>query len=672
MPQMPLLVHFVFHPDSTASRELAVGVCRSLNHDAIVPGLDIPTVFVDCSEASPPADQGLDRAERSFVVVLADDHIVAGEEAAAWQEFVANIWKETRGTAHRFVPIQLSPNAWGFNDDLTEANVSFGRAFHEVAADRKCELVNRVVATELVRFLLNEGIGQQQTQAPVKFFISHAKQDLTLEPKVVNELKATLTADQPIEAWIDSGQIEVGSNFATEIEDGIKTSSLLAVLTDNYATREWCRTEVLLAKEHQRPIVVVDALQKFEVRSFPYLGNVPVVRWETGKPYRAIDLLIKESIRQLHTRLRLEQWREDADQITVRPPELATIGHAKDKNLLYPDPPLGAEETKLLDQLGINATTPLERMARNNSLDGKRIAMSMSESSDIEKYGFDELHMDNTIVELSRYLLIQGATLAYGGHTGKDGVTANLFELVRSHNQIDRTENVKPIVNYVGWPVPRPSLAKRADFNRVGQFQFMDRPEELTEADHEDFVPEPAYFPETKSALHRFAWSIGMTEMRTKQTSETCARIVLGGKTDITKRTVEPDGTTKDGWYKSRIPGLLEEVYVSARANQPVFLIGAFGGAAAMVIDIIEGKDRPEASWDFQKNAPHSEEMRQLYSERGIEWEGYEEIVDFLRQKGVSGINPLLTEDENLELFRTIDLMRMVELVLRGLNNLSD
>lgn len=48
-----------------------------------------------------------------------------------------------------------------------------------------------------------------------------------------------------------------GSKFAEEIRKGVSETSLLVILTDNYATREWCREEVMLAKEHQRPIAVV-------------------------------------------------------------------------------------------------------------------------------------------------------------------------------------------------------------------------------------------------------------------------------------------------------------------------------------------------------------------------------------------------------------------------------
>ena len=40
----------------------------------------------------------------------------------------------------------------------------------------------------------------------------------------------------------------------------------------------------------------------------------------------------------------------------------------------------------------------------------------------------------------------------------------------------------------------------------------------------------------------------------------------------------------------SRIPGVLEEIVLSVKAGQPVFLIGAFGGVAKLVIDLIRGK----------------------------------------------------------------------------------
>ena len=63
--------------------------------------------------------------------------------------------------------------------------------------------------------------------------------------------------------------------------------------------------------------------------------------------------------------------------------------------------------------------------------------------------------------------------------------------------------------------------------------------------------------------------------------------------------------------------------------------------------------------------------MRELYERRGLEWLDYPEITALMQRKGVAGINPLLTEAEHLELFRTVDPFRMVETILQGLNRLQ-
>ena len=93
-----------------------------------------------------------------------------------------------------------------------------------------------------------------------------------------------------------------------------------------------------------------------------------------------------------------------------------------------------------------------------------------------------------------------------------------------------------------------------------------------------------------------------------------------------------------------------------------------FGGVAKLVIDLIRGKDREEATWDYQKRAPFAPEMRALYEQRGIGWMDYPAIVSVFRDKGVEGINPSLGRDEQEELFETVDPYRMVELVLLGMS----
>jgi len=508
-----------------------------------------------------------------------------------------------------------------------------------------------------------------------------------MEPKVKEALTNYLKHDQPVRAWVDSGDIDAGSPFAEAIKQGIKDSSLLCVLTDNYSTREWCRKEIILAKLKQRPVVVVAAFNRQEVRSFPYLGNVPVFRWPCipakkkkkekeainhASAVAAVDLLLKETLRLLTSTVLLKQAAQMGDEISARPPELLSLLYAKDaKMVLYPDPPLGGEELVLLSETDVPTTTPLSRQATERPLKGQKIALSMSESTDIQRFGFDELHLKDAMIELSRYLLIKGVTLVYGGHLGDEGYTQVLFDLVRAHHSLEGMERIERIINTVGWPLPY-NQDLVAEFNHVARLKRIARPSDLNDCPGTEIADEVEAkpFPADQSPEYRYCWARGLSNMREAQVAKDSgieARIILGGKFGPPEKGIG----SNEKWYAGRIPGVLEEVVLAAQADQPVFLIGAFGGAAALAIDLLEGKDRPEATWDYQRRAPNAEAMRTLYDRCGQTWWDYPDMVKLLRNTGIAGINPLLSEDENREIFRTRDVSRMVELILAGLSNID-
>lgn len=183
------------------------------------------------------------------------------------------------------------------------------------------------------------------------------------------------------------------------------------------------------------------------------------------------------------------------------------------------------------------------------------------------------------MLDLSRYLLIKGATLVYGGHLGAESYMQKLFELVRTHNSLEDARPFERVVNHRAGPSHDsaskswPSLitSRKRPTCPSGRY----RP-----SLHPDFAREPKFFPADKSPEHRFAWARGMTELRTFQSdrprSGIVARIVLGGTHGLTPEVSE-DVTRKEQWHASRIRGVLENVLLSARARQPVFLIQSVG-----------------------------------------------------------------------------------------------
>jgi hypothetical protein len=520
---------------------------------------------------------------------------------------------------------------------------------------------------QLIRILIqkqdsNIVLSNIQEFPPLKIFISHTKLDLENEPKAVNKLLKYLNAENPEKTWFDTGDIVTGSSFKTAIEQGELDTVLLAIVTDAYSSRAWCRRELLIAKQKQRPVVVVNAVQEREIRSFPYAGNTPVIRWN-DKPQDAVDLLLQETLRHFYNKETLNKQKCEGDEIIPGSPELlTTVNH---KHILYPDPPLGLEEAAVLETTGAQICTPLQRHALKNKLHKRLlvVALSVSQSEDLPKYGMRLAHLESAYLELSRYFLIAGIRLAYGGHLDDKSYTFNLADLLHEptieqlRGEVNK-DSAPPaeLINYIAWP----TLTTDKDQARLGtlaEIRQCKRPLGISEKLDPMFVQQPPIHIPIDSPIRRFAWSRGLTEMRTLQTNETNARILIGGRVG-----------QKEHPYEGLMPGILEEALLSIQAKRPIYLIGAFGGCARSIIDTIEGISREELTWKYQKEMPFSEELHEIYKEQKLTWLEYEEIVASLKASGYSGLNNGLTTEENHELAITRSVERMVELIFLGLS----
>jgi hypothetical protein len=663
--KFPLLVQFEFHPASEEAAAAAEYLHELLNADPGVPGLQIPTYFTPDDGSNEPPDPRLaTEADRVLVVLLADDHLAAAalrprKTGSGWGEYVAKIRSLTETAGHRFMPVQLTETAWPVDMRLSDTN--FLRAW----AIENVEERHRFIARRLVHLLLRRlrPHSEKEDAPPVTIFLSHTKMDIEHEPRVVKALLAHLTATQPEKTWFDSGDISTGSRFGNEIEKGVVDAALLAVITDSYSSRAWCRREVLLAKHHQRPVVIVDAVQDGETRRFPYAGNTPVIRWK-GQAPDVVDLLLRESLRHAYAEEYLNLRKRDGDVVLPAGPELVTVVHReKDRPVLYPDPPLGAEELEVLGRTGVRVETPLQRHALAHDLRNRAlvVALSVSEAEDLRRFGLRSAHLDSIFLELSRYLLVAGIRLAYGGHLKTNGYTLRLADLLRDpiveqlRGEPPQDQATPELITYLAWP----TLASVRDEARLGplvEVRRCDRPADINETLDPRFVESPNIELPADSALCRFAWARGLTAMRERQTGELGARVVVGGRM----------GCSGHG-YLGCMPGVLEEALLAIRGQLPVYLVGAFGGCARLVLDALEGVPRSELTWAHHQALPHAEELRTLYAARGLKWDEYEAIAVELKGYGLSGLKNGLNVLENRELATSRSAERIVELVLQGL-----
>lgn len=173
---------------------------------------------------------------------------------------------------------------------------------------------------------------------------------VAMESEVLNALDGQL----PIQVV----SVPPGVPFSEVIYDAIPDSVMVACYSDSYSSSQWCRREVVEAKRHGIPMIVLDCLQDMDPRMFPYLGNVPVIRVdpEQGCPWaeRVVTVLLEEVFRDLLWKCRVAPFEhEDAGvAFTSRKPELCLLaafsrsGRTR-PSVVYPGPSIGAEEERL-------------------------------------------------------------------------------------------------------------------------------------------------------------------------------------------------------------------------------------------------------------------------------------------------------------------------------------
>lgn len=696
----PLHLHLLAHPKSEGANELASALMRRFVEPPASGGLRIPVFFTpDRGDDRPPeldpeGGLNLDAAEHTIVVVLADERMlrtVPSGTGDAWVAFVRRAIELTPldASPHHVLPVALEPEGFRLSDGLHVLPATLPDGSKPQAAERRLAEISFHVAARAIQLLAHgkvPALAPDRMKAPVTIFLSHAKADL--DPRQyedpVRQTRQVLN-ELPVEQWYDAQQIATSQDFADAISAGIRDCSvMLAFQTDHYSSRPWCRREVLEAKRLGAHVLIVDALQSGEARSFPYGGNVPTVRWQFREDprvdaHRVIDRAVLEALRFKHNRAVLDTAAEPGEIVLPVAPEAVTLAneHSEgetEKTFLYPDPPLGREELQVLQQLRPKARflTPLTKLARwPRPSPIEIITVSISESDDARKYGLSKEHFDTLTDEIHLYLLLAGLKIAYGGalkgsFSGTSNFTLRLFELVRTYSKLAEGVNAKPlkktILNVAPWPLwlDYGENEWKLFSGDIADYDQGPRPD-LPWSEDEVFPPGASgRVVDSGTPERRYAWARGLTAMRERITALSQARLVIGGKL---------------AGFAGLVPGVVEEAWLSLERKHPLYVAGGFGGAARAVSDRLQGIARVEFADDWARShLPDYGAAQALYAQQGGDFISMAQMGLDIAVYGLMGLPPALNngldEAENRELMHCADPQRIAGLVLTGLGRL--
>jgi hypothetical protein len=274
------------------------------------------------------------------------------------------------------------------------------------------------------------------------------------------------------------------------------------------------------------------------------------------------------------------------------------------------------------------------------------IGISISENADLRKLGYGPMHLQDATVEISRYLLIHGATLIYGGDLRNGGYTYLFAELARQYSSKENYD-MERFINYFAWPIHK-------KLTRADELDFKQQKVGIVKLPPPKGIDDSKMLPDPSSKEARLIMAKSFAGMRKEINTKCDVRILLGGKT-----------TSFQGIY----PGIPEEAYLAMQDNKPVYLLGAYGGATREVINLIT----KQSSDSLNKKAQLSD---QAYADLFATWNKNEkqkinldDFYDFFKKYNLKKFskNNGLDEEENLRLFGTDNLTEIIFYILKGL-----
>ena len=374
-----LSIYVVWHPSCTEGPRLSDLLHRHFRRDLFTnvaggAGIDVLRRHVPPAGGLAPLGIDPEDADAIAIVVLLDAAIADSDD---YLDYVGTLMAKASGSGLAMLVFPVAVDARGLEAserlgtrqalrwDLWGAMAEGPRSRRLLAAltHQFCRMLRHRLAR-----LEHPGLGAEALEAflrPVRIFLSHSKHD-PAGARIARKVRAELQGDGDLATFFDVLDIPSGLPFDDVLLHFVRSSAMLVIHTDSYGSRAWCRREILEAKRHDVPIVVANCISDCEERGFPYMANVPVVRLE---PRRSLDAarmsivvarLLDEVLRDLLWRCRVAALgvTDPGTRFLPRQPELVSLVSAVSTGtgatgltIVYPDPPLGVEETALFESV---------------------------------------------------------------------------------------------------------------------------------------------------------------------------------------------------------------------------------------------------------------------------------------------------------------------------------
>ena len=384
-----LVIYVIWHP----SFKEGAGIAESLREhfrrsvfENVSGGTGLSVIYrsTPAPGSSVPLPIDLREAESTAIVVLVDSNLTYN---GAWVGYIHELVEETEdtGLGTRIFPVSIESGA--INKLQLDEQAFLWDGWEGSLEKRQWRLIGELTYEfcRILRHYLEHLKRPAESDATleaylkkVQIFLSHSKHDAEGE-RIAYAVRDRIHSGHALSIFFDVHDIPAGLRFYKVLLQQVRVSAMIAIYTDSYSSREWCRREVIEAKLWNVPLVVANCISNLDDRSFPYMGNVPVVRLDGCEASRIdfiINRLLDEVLKDFLWRCQVELAQSRAGSHVMfmpRPPELISLAclppeaEVPEPMIVYPGPPLSNEEERLFADIAprVRLRSLMEWMAEN-------------------------------------------------------------------------------------------------------------------------------------------------------------------------------------------------------------------------------------------------------------------------------------------------------------------